>query len=121
LLKGIGNLAQLGSILKQAQSMGSKLQGVNEELKGKRITGTAGGGLVQVDSNGLGEVLAVRIDPSLVENRDREMIEDLLPAAFNQASAKVKQLHAEAIRSVTDSVELPGLSDVLERLTGTGT
>ena len=47
---------------------------------------------MEVEVNGLGEVLAVRIDPSLVEKQDREMIEDLLPAAFNAAQQKAKQL-----------------------------
>ena len=64
------------------------MQALGEELKTKRATGSAGGGLVEVEVNGLGEVLAVRIDPTLVEKQDREMIEDLLPAAFNAAAAK---------------------------------
>ena len=80
MLKGIGNLANLGSMFKQAQEMGDKLQGLNQQLKTKRATGTAGGGLITVEVNGLGEVLQVQIDPSLIEKGDREMIEDLLPA-----------------------------------------
>ncbi len=118
MLEGLGNLANLGSIMKQAQEMGTKLQGLNEELKTKRATGAAGGGLVEVEVNGVGAVLAVRIDPSLIEKGDREMIEDLLPAAFNQANAKAKELHAEAMRSMTDGLELPGLDEALSKLTG---
>ena len=97
--KGLGNLANLGALMKQAQEMGGKMQAIQEELKTKRATGAAGGGLVEVDVNGLAEVLAVRIDPSLVEKGDREMIEDLLPAAFNAAQQKAKQMHAEAMQS----------------------
>ena len=50
--------------------------------------------MVEVEVNGLAEVLAVRIDPSLVEKGDREMIEDLLPAAFNAAQQKAKEMHS---------------------------
>jgi DNA-binding YbaB/EbfC family protein len=117
--KGLGNLANLGALVKQAQEMGTKMQALAEELKTKRATGAAGGGLVEVEVNGLGEVLAVRIDPSLIAKQDREMIEDLLPAAFNAAAQKAKQLHAEAMKSLTGGMQLPGLEDALSQLTGT--
>ena len=84
--KGLGNLANFGALMKQAQEMGGRMQALQEELKTKKATGSAGGGLVEVDVNGLSEVLAVRIDSSLVEKGEREMIEDLLPAAFNAAT-----------------------------------
>jgi DNA-binding YbaB/EbfC family protein len=116
--KGLGNLANLGALVKQAQEMGGRMQAMQEELRGKRATGSAGGGLVEVDVNGLGEVLAVRIDPSLVQRGDREMIEDLLPAAFNAAQQKARQLHAEAMRSVTGGLPLPGLEDAISQWTG---
>ncbi len=119
--KGLGNLTNLGAIMKQAQEMGGRMQAMQEELRGKRATGAAGGGLVEVDVNGLAEVLAVRIDPSLMERADREMIEDLLPAAFNAAQQKARQLHAEAMRSVTGGLSLPGLEDAMSQLTGGGT
>jgi nucleoid-associated protein EbfC len=116
--KGLGNLANLGALMKQAQEMGSRMQALGEELKTKRATGAAGGGLVEVEVNGLAEVIAVRIDPALVEKRDREMIEDLLPAAFNAAQQKAKQLHAEAMSSITGGIQLPGLQDALAQWTG---
>jgi hypothetical protein len=118
LFKGLGNLANLGAMLKQAQEMGGKMQALAEELKTKRATGSAGGGLVEVDVNGLAEVLAVRIDPSLVEKGDREMIEDLLPAAFNAAHDKAKALHAEAIQSIAGGMNLPGFEEALSQLSG---
>jgi DNA-binding YbaB/EbfC family protein len=118
--KGLGNLANIGALLKQAQEFGGKMQALQEELKGKRATGSAGGGLVEVDVNGLGEALAVRIDPTLIEKSDREMIEDLLPVAFNAAQQKAKGLHAEAMQSLTGGIPLPGLQDALSQLTGGG-
>jgi len=77
--------------------------------------GSAGGGMVEVESNGHGEVLRIKIDPAL---EDREMIESLLPAAVNDASAKAKELHVELMQSVTGDLNLPGLDDALSQLTG---
>jgi DNA-binding YbaB/EbfC family protein len=119
-LKGLGNLANLGSILKQAQEMGGRMQAIQDELRGKRATGAAGGGLVEVEVNGLGEVLTVRIDPSLIEKGEREMIEDLLPAAFRAAQQKARELGAEAMQSLTGGANLPGLQEALAQFTGGG-
>jgi nucleoid-associated protein EbfC len=119
MFKGLGNLANIGAIMKSAQEMGTRMQALNEELKSRRATGAAGGGLVEVEVNGIGEVLAVRIDPTLVEKQDREMIEDLLPAAFNSAVQKANQLRAEAMQSITGGMQLPGLDDALSQFTGT--
>ncbi len=116
--KGLGNLADLGAIMKQAQEMGSRMQALSAELKTKRATGSAGGGMVEIEVNGLAEVIAVRIDPSLIEKQDREMIEDLLPAAFNIAQQKAKQMHAEAMESITGGMQVPGLQDALSQLSG---
>jgi DNA-binding YbaB/EbfC family protein len=116
--KGLGNLANLGTLMKQAQEFGGRMQAINDELKTQRAVGTAGGGLVEVEVNGLAEVIAVRIDPSLVEKKDREMIEDLLPAAFRAAQQKTKQMHADAMASLTGGIALPGLQEALSQLTG---
>ncbi|MCA9236124.1 MAG: YbaB/EbfC family nucleoid-associated protein [Planctomycetales bacterium] len=118
MLKGLGNLANLPGMIKQAQEMGQKMQQLNEELKSKRVTGAAGGGMVEVDVNGLGEALAVRVDPSLMEKGDRELLEDLLPAAFNAAGRKAKELHAEEMQKLTGGMNLPGLSEALGNLGG---
>ncbi len=109
MFKGLGNLANIGALMKQAQEMGGRMQALQEQLKTKRATGSAGGGLVEVDVNGLGEALAVRIDPSLIEKGEREMIEDLLPAAINAAQTKAKQLHVEAMQSLAGDLPIAGL------------
>ena len=109
------NLANLASIMRQAQQMGGQMQEVAQQLRGQRVSGSAGGGMVEVEANGLGEVLQVRIDAKL---EDREMIEDLLPAAVNQALNKAKQLHMESMQSMTEGLEIPGLSDALAQMGG---
>jgi len=112
MFKGIGNLT---SLLRQAQQMGGRMQEVSEQLKARRATGSAGGGMVEVEVNGLGEVLRLRIEPALT---DREMIEDLVPAAVNQATAKAKQMHVELMQSMAGDIDLPGLGDAISQLTG---
>ena len=116
MLKGLGNLANLGSLMKQAQEMGGKMQQMTQELKAKRVTGSAGAGMVEVDANGVGDILAVRRDPSLFAKQDREMVEDLLPAAINAAQQKAKELYAEQMKSLTGGMNLPGLSEALGSL-----
>lgn len=118
MFKGLGNLANIGAMLKQAQEMGGRMQALQNELRAKRASGSAGGGLVQVDVNGLSELVAVRIDPSLFEKNEREMVEDLLPAAYRAAQEKARQLHAEAMQSLTGGVNLAGFQEALSQLTG---
>ncbi len=113
MFKGLSNL---GALLKQAQQFGGQMEKLNEELKNRRATGTAGGGMVEVEINGLLEVLRCRIDPQLFAQGDRELIEDLVAAAVNQAIAKGKQLHAEAVKELTGGLQLPGLQEALEKL-----
>ena len=114
MLKGLGNIA---SLMRQAQQMGSKMQGITEHLKSRRAVGNAGG-MVEVEVNGLGEVLRVTIEPELVQGGDREMIEDLLPSAVNQAIAKSRQMHAEAMQQMTEGMDVPGLNEAIQELSG---
>lgn len=117
MFKGIANLAAL---LKQAQQMGGRMQSLADELKGRRVQGAAGGGLVEVEVNGLAEVLRVKIDTTLIEQSDRELLEDMVAAAVNQALAKARQLHAESVKSLTGDIDMPGLEQALSSLTGGG-
>lgn len=115
MFKELGNMA---SMLRQAQQVGGKMQEIAAQLKSKRVKGSAGGGMIEVEANGHGEVLKVKIDPTL--RGDLEMIEDLIPAAMNQVAAKAKQLHMEMMQSVTGDLNLPGLSEALSKFTGGG-
>ncbi|QDV72135.1 YbaB/EbfC family nucleoid-associated protein [Botrimarina mediterranea] len=118
MFKGLGNLANLGEMMKQASQMGARVQEVQERMKSLRVTGEGGGGMVQIDMTGAQEVLAVRVDPGLVERGEREMIEDLTVAAMNDAIEKARVLHAEAMQEVTGGMNLPGMSDMLGKLGG---
>ncbi len=113
MFKELGNMA---AMLRQAQQVGGKMQEVAARLKSKRVTGSAGGGMIQVEANGVGEVLKVKIDPTLRD--DLEMIEDLLPGAMNQVAAKAKELHMEMMQSITSDLNLPGLDEAISKFTG---
>lgn len=113
MFKSLGNLM---SVMRQARQLGQQMQAVNEKLKGQRATASTGAGMVEVEVNGLGEVLRVKIDPELVARGDREMIEDLIPAAVNQAVAKARQLHLEAFKSVTSDLDMPGLDEAISQM-----
>lgn len=116
MFKGLGNIAQL---LKQAQNIGPHMQGVNEELKSKKVTGTAGGGMVTVHANGLGHVMTIEVDETLREKNDLELVLDLLPAAVNDAVTKSRELHVQSMQSLTDGISLPGgLDDMLKQFSG---
>lgn len=76
--------------------------------------------MVQAEVNGLCEVTRLTIDPMLIERGEREMLEDLIPAAINQAIAKAKELHVEMAKSATKDlpISLPGLEEALSKLVG---
>jgi len=118
MFKGLGNLGNLAGLMKSAQEMGGKMQAVNDQLKGQRVTGASGGGMVEVEANGLGEILRVKIEPALIEKGEGEMIEDLVPAAVNEAVAKANQLRAGSMEALTEGLNIPGLGDAITRITG---
>jgi nucleoid-associated protein EbfC len=118
MFQGLGNL---GSIWKQASEFSGQLEKLGEELKTRRTTGAAGGGMVEIEINGALEVLHCKIDPQLLAQGDRELLEDLLVAAMNQAVTKGKQLHADALKDITSGMQLPGMREALEKISGLGT
>jgi nucleoid-associated protein EbfC len=113
-------LANLGTLLKHAQQLGGQMGQLTEEMRKRRVTGTAGAGMVEIEVNGLMEVLRCSIDPQLLAQNDRELIEDLVVAAVNQAIGKGKQMHADSIRDITGGLPLPGaFHEALAKFTGT--
>ena len=115
MFKGLGNIA---SIMRQAQEMGGRMQEIRERLKLQKVTGASGGGMVEVEVNGAGDMLKLVVEPSLLESGDREMIEDLVPAAVNQALAKARQLYAEEMKTLTEGINIPGVGDAISQLVG---
>jgi DNA-binding YbaB/EbfC family protein len=95
------------SMLKKAQALQAKMTQVQEELKGKEMIGTAGGGKVKVTMNGAQEVTAISIDPDVVKPDEADLLEDLVLAAFRDARAKVTKMVEEEMSRVTGGMGLP--------------
>jgi DNA-binding YbaB/EbfC family protein len=98
--------ADLGSLMKQAQKMQAQMQKAQEELATLEVTGEAGGGLVQIHMSCKHEVRKLTIDPSLMGD-DREMLEDVVIAAFNDALRKVERTVQDKMGGMTAGLGLP--------------
>lgn len=98
--------------------MGDKVKEIAAKLREKRVTGNAGAGMVEVEANGAGEILRVTIEPSLVENNEREMIQELVAGAVNMAAQKAKALYAEEMKALTGGMSLPGMDDAIAQFMG---
>ncbi|HHQ69215.1 MAG TPA: YbaB/EbfC family nucleoid-associated protein [Halothiobacillaceae bacterium] len=99
-MKGLGNL------MKQAQAMQENMQRLQEEVAKMEVEGQSGGGLVKVVMTGKHEARRVEIDPSLFED-DKDMLEDLVAAAINDAARRVEESQQEKMAGLTAGMNLP--------------
>jgi DNA-binding YbaB/EbfC family protein len=99
----------MGDLVRQAQKMQSKMAEVQQSLKERVVEGTAGGGMVTILVNGQQEVVAVKIDPQVVDPEDVAMLEDLILAAARQAVKKAKDLANEEMTKAAGGMSIPGL------------
>ena len=96
----------MGNLMKQAQKMQEEMQKAQEEIARAEVSGESGAGLVRVTMNGRHDVKAVQIDDSLMEE-DKEILEDLIAAAVNDAVRKVEQNTQEKMAKVTSGMGMP--------------
>mgnify|MGYP000047024256 CR=1 FL=1 len=96
----------MGNLMKQAQKMQEDMNKVQTEIAALKVTGNAGADMVQVTLDGKHNCLRVFIDPSLLED-DKELLEDLIAAAFNDASHRIEEAQKERMASVSASMQLP--------------
>ena len=97
----------IGNLMKQAQKMQADMQKAQEEIANMEVEGQAGGGMVKVTMNGRHEIRRVSLDDSLMDD-DKEMIEDLLAAAVNDAVRRIEQESQSRMSGLTDGMSLPG-------------
>ena len=97
----------LGNLMKQAQQMQANMQKAQEEIASMEVTGESGGGMVKVTMTGRHEARRVEIDASLFGD-DKEMLEDLVAAAINDAAHKVEAATQERMAGMTAGLDLPG-------------
>jgi hypothetical protein len=98
----------LSQILAQAQQIQAKMGELQRQLAARRFEGSAGGGMVTAVASGELRVLEIRIEPSLVESGDRDMIQDLAVAAVNAALVKAQRGVQEEMQRVTGGLGVPG-------------
>src|SRR5947209_4832213 len=94
-------------MMKQARALQARMETIQGEIATLEVEGTAGGGLVRVVMTGRGEMKRLSIDPSLVKPDEREILEDLILAAANDARAKAEAALAEKMREATGGLDLP--------------
>lgn len=94
-------------LMKQAQAMQAKVQAMQEELETITVDGAAGGGMVKVSMSAKGALKGISIDPSLMVPDEREILEDLILAAANDARAKAERMMAERMAEATKGLPIP--------------
>ena len=101
-------MKNIGQLMKQAQAMQEKMAEMQAALEIVEMTGLAGGGLVELTLNGKSDVKKVKIDKSLLNPADVEVLEDLIVAAFADARRKVAAHAEEEMHKLTGGLQLPG-------------
>lgn len=102
----------LNNIMQQAQEMQAKMSQIQEQLVNKTITGSAGGGMVNVTVNGRGDVLSVAIEDALISPEEKAMLQDLVVAATNDGLQKAKELGKQEMKQLTGGLNIPGLTNM---------
>lgn len=100
-------MKNLGNLMKQAQQMQAKMAEMQDKMGELEVTGASGGGMVAVTLNGKGELRKIKLDKSIVDPEDVEVLEDLIVAAFNDAKGKAEAAMQEEMGKLTGGLKLP--------------
>ena len=107
MLKGLGQLGDMAKIMKQAQEMQTRMSDAQNRLDEIEVTGEAGAGLVKVTATAKGAVKRLSVDPSLFVPEEREVVEDLIVAAVQDAQGRAAAAAQAEMAKVTEGLELP--------------
>ncbi len=99
----------MGNLLKQAQAMQEQMGKIQADAATKEVEASAGGGMVTVRVTGAMQVAKVTIDPEVMKAEDRDMLQDLLVAATNEALRKAKDMMADEMKGLTGGMGIPGM------------
>ena len=100
-------MKNLGQMMKQAQEMQSKMNEMQNKLAEMEVIGSSGAGMIEVTLSGKSNVRKIKIDPSLINPSDPEVLEDLIVAAFNDAKSKVEAKVSDEMAEMTGGIQLP--------------
>jgi hypothetical protein len=108
MLKGLGGLGDMANLMKQAQEMQAKMAQAQERITGIEAEGSAGGGMVKAVASGPGELKSLKVDPALLDgSHEKEVLEDLIVAAVNDATRKARAAGQAEMAKVTEGLVLP--------------
>jgi len=94
-------------MMKKAQEMQKKMQEIQDSLSNLEVEGTSGGGMVKIIMNCKNEVKKIDIDPSIIKNDEKEVMEDLIIAALNDAKSKAEEKSQDKMKELTGGLGLP--------------
>lgn len=99
----------MGKMMKQAQQLQAKMMKMQEELAGKTVEATAGGGMIKAVANGKQQVVSITIEKEVVDPEDVEMLQDLILAAVNDALNRSQEMVSGEMSKLTGGMNIPGL------------
>ncbi|MDX1814896.1 MAG: YbaB/EbfC family nucleoid-associated protein [Thermodesulfobacteriota bacterium] len=102
-------MKDMQEVLRQAQRMQERLARVQEELAGKTVEASSGGGMVTAVVNGKQEVVSIRIEKEVVSPEDVELLQDLVAGAVNEAMSRSRKMMADEMAKITGGMNLPGM------------
>ena len=99
----------MSEIMRQAQDFQQRLSQVQNELAGKIVTASAGGGMVSVTVNGKNELLSIQIDTEVISPEDQSMLQDLIVSAVNEGIKKAQDMAQTEMKKLTGGISIPGM------------
>ncbi|MBT3311528.1 MAG: YbaB/EbfC family nucleoid-associated protein [Desulfobacterales bacterium] len=102
-------MKNMGKMMKQAQKLQSQMMKMQEEMAGKTIEASAGGGMVRVVADGKQQIVSIQIEKEVVDPDDVEMLQDLVLAAVNDALTKSQEMVSSAMSKLTGGMNIPGM------------
>ena len=99
----------MGKMMKQAQQLQTKMMKMQDELAGRTVEATAGGGMIKVVANGKQQVVSIAIEQEVVDPDDVEMLQDLILAAVNDALNRSQEMVSGEMSKLTGGINIPGM------------
>ena len=99
----------MSEIMRQAQDFQQRLSQVQNELAGKIVTASVGGGMVSVTLNGKNELLSIQIDKEVISPEDQSMLQDLIVSAVNEGIKKAQDMAQTEMKKLTGGISIPGM------------
>ncbi|MCI5839778.1 MAG: YbaB/EbfC family nucleoid-associated protein [Peptoniphilaceae bacterium] len=107
---GFGARNNMGSMMKKVQKMQKQVEEMQSKIEETEFSSTSGGGAVEVKINGKKEILSVNIDKDAIDPEEKEMLEDMIVVAINDAMKKADQYSEEMMGKITNGINIPGFN-----------